>query len=119
MRNCHHFPLSLQFLYYSLSDLHNRTHLNRTVYHALERNLQNLINKDKIRLAEKLFHHLAKAAYYERIFNLFHNFEILEVKHLFFTLLSELARKAGKQGITELFHLGIKSFLDDDRRKSF
>ena len=51
-----------------------------------------------------LFHHLAKAAYYERIFNLFHNFEILEVKHLFFTLLSELARKAGKQGITELFH---------------
>ena len=29
MRNCHHFPLSLQFLYHSLSDLHNRTHLNR------------------------------------------------------------------------------------------
>lgn len=56
MRNCHHFPLSLQFLYYSLSDLHNRTHLNRTVRHALERNLQNLISKDKIPLAEKLFH---------------------------------------------------------------
>ena len=34
-----------------------------------------------------------------------------EVKHLFFTLLSELARKAGKQGITELFHLGIEKFF--------
>ena len=62
MRNCHHFPLSLQFLHHSLSDLHNRTHLSRTVCHALERNLQNLISKDKIRLAEKLFHHLAKVA---------------------------------------------------------
>ena len=31
MRNCRHFPLSLQFLFHSLSDLHNRTHLNRTV----------------------------------------------------------------------------------------
>ena len=52
-----------------------------------------------------------ETAYYEIIFNLFHNFEILEVKHLFFTLLSELARKAGKQGITELFHLGIEKFF--------
>ena len=52
-----------------------------------------------------------ETAYYERIFNLFHNFEILEVKHLFFTLLSELARKAGKQGITELFHLGTEKFF--------
>ena len=52
MHNCHHFPLSLQFLYHSLSDLHNRTHLSRTVCHALERNLQNLISKDKIRFAE-------------------------------------------------------------------
>lgn len=52
-----------------------------------------------------------ETAYYERIFNLFHNFDILEVKHLFFTLLSELARKAGKQGITELFHLGTEKFL--------
>ena len=34
-----------------------------------------------------------ETTYYERIFNLFHNFEILEVKHLFFTLLSELARE--------------------------
>ena len=34
MRNCRHFPLSLQFLYYSLSDLPNRTHLNRTVCHT-------------------------------------------------------------------------------------
>ena len=52
-----------------------------------------------------------ETAYYERIFNLFHNFEIVEVKHLFFALLSELARKAGKQGITELFHLGTEKFF--------
>ena len=52
-----------------------------------------------------------ETAYYERILNLFHNFEILEVKHLFFTLLSELARKAGKQVITELFHLGTEKFF--------
>ncbi len=45
-----------------------------------------------------------KTRNYERIFHFLHDIEILEVKHLFFTLLSKLARIAVRQVITGLFH---------------
>ena len=58
-----------------------------------------------------------ETCYCEIVLDLFHFFEFLEVKHLFFTLLSELAREVCyARNYRIISPLGLEKFLLDARQ---